>query len=428
MVNHAEEANRQNEITVSWNKSLGFRLTMVVVLVSLFWGIAVMTSVAYIYRNRIDSEYTRSTAEIAKIVASMLDGEMIDHYLRTRETDDEYERILDLLRIMQRETGVAYIFVTRHTEEGEIYVFDTDEVEPFALGEVEIWSEYKYDLSLLPRLMRGERVEPYITNTRWGWLLTVREPIFRADGSVAGYAGVDASLAKLMQERKAVFPLLGLFIVAILFISMAANLFTIRRLVILPLGSLVKGVSAYHPGVALPDFFAHTKSQPAYEFKVLEHTVIDMDSRIASILDEVKRAEEQTALMLNTNPLCCQLWTCDLKIINCSEATVSLFGLNSKQEFIDEFFKFSPDYQPDGMCTREKALLMVQKALEEGRVTFSWMHRHSDGRPLPTEVTLVRVAHKDDFAVAGYTRDLSDITSMENTISWLKKETEKIYY
>jgi len=117
-----------------------------------------------------------------------------------------------------------------------------------------------------------------------------------------------------------------------------------------------------------------------------------------------------------------------MQIIDCSEAAVSLFGLKSKKEFIDKYFKYSPEFQPDGQRSDEKALFLVKKALEDGRSFSSWMHQLSDGKPLPAEVTLVRVEYKDGYVVAGYTRDLSDIASMEQTIAWLKKEADKIYY
>jgi len=298
----------RNKRSVKWNKSLRFRLTLIVVVVSLLWGIAVILSVGYIYQSRINSEYKQHTVEISKIVASMLSGEMIDHYLSTLTKDGEYDRIQNLLEILQRETGVMYIYVTKPVEDGEIFVFDTDTQMPFDLGEKEIWSNDNYDMDILLRLNNGERVDPNISTTRWGWLLTVHEPIYRADGSVAGFASVDASLNQLMHERNALFTLLGLVILVILVASFTANIYTTQRLVVTPVNLLVSSVSAYQPGADPPDFLARSKLKPGYEFTVLEHAIIDMEYRIASMLDDVKKIYYDGLTVFTTGGFLMKTW------------------------------------------------------------------------------------------------------------------------
>jgi diguanylate cyclase (GGDEF)-like protein len=284
-------SKQKNEHFTSWNKALKFRLTVFVVLVSLFWGIAIMLSVFYIYQNRIEAEYRKNAITASKIAASMLRGGAIDHYLQTLEKDEEYERTLSFLKDLHKATGVTYIYITRPVPEGEIFIFDTDEEEPVDFGKMEDWDED--DLNIKPNLLRGERVEPNISITKWGWLLTSREPILRADGSVTGYANADVDLEELLRERRMVFILLGVIITVILFVSFVINLYTIQKFVISPVRMLVKGVSSYHPAAVLPDFFGRSKLDPSHEFKILEHAIIDMDSRIKSMLIEVKVLEEK---------------------------------------------------------------------------------------------------------------------------------------
>ena len=137
---------------------------------------------------------------------------------------------------------------------------------------------------------------------------------------------------------------------------------------------------------------------------------------------------DQTKLMLDATPLCCQLWDSNLKTIDCNEAAVRLYGFNDKQEYIKRFHECSPEYQSDGQRSEEKAMMLVKKAFAEGYCNFEWIHQLPDGTPLPAEITLVRVNYKGGYVVAGYTRDLRDITNMERQISWLKAEAEKIYY
>jgi diguanylate cyclase (GGDEF)-like protein len=49
------------------------------------------------------------------------------------------------------------------------------------------------------------------------------------------------------------------------------------------------------------------------------------------------------------------------------------------------------------------------------------MQQMPDGTPIPAEVTLVRVNHKNDYIVAGYTRDLRVIKDLE-------EKAEEVYY
>jgi diguanylate cyclase (GGDEF)-like protein len=143
----------------------------------------------------------------------------------------------------------------------------------------------------------------------------------------------------------------------------------------------------------------------------------------------LKEADAYAKLMLDSTPLCCQLWSSDFEIIDCNEAAVKLYGLKSKQEYIERFFECSPERQSDGELSSEKAITFVKKAFAEGRCVFEWMHQTpDDSKHFPAEITLVRIKHKGSYVVAGYTRDLRDISSMERQIFWLKAEAEKIYY
>jgi len=46
---------------------------------------------------------------------------------------------------------------------------------------------------------------------------------------------------------------------------------------------------------------------------------------------------------------------------------VKLYGFNNKQEFIDRFIRScSPEYQPDGTLSDEKAETMITLAFEKG--------------------------------------------------------------
>ena len=131
---------------------------------------------------------------------------------------------------------------------------------------------------------------------------------------------------------------------------------------------------------------------------------------------KIREANKNTNLLLNAMPLTCHLWNRNYKIFDCNTASVKLFGTETKEDFLNSFFSFSPEYQPDGMLSSQKAVMLIKKAFEEGRCVLEWMHQLSDGTLLPSEITLVRVEYENETVVAAYLRDLREQNKMMKNI------------
>ena len=131
---------------------------------------------------------------------------------------------------------------------------------------------------------------------------------------------------------------------------------------------------------------------------------------------QILKANERARLLLDSTPLCCEIWDQDLNLFDCNEEAVKLFNAKDKQELMEKYFELSPEYQPDGMLSLEKAVMMLQKAIEEGRCVYEWMHQTLNGKPIPCEITLVRVDYEDGYAIAAYNRDLREHKKMMGEI------------
>ena len=44
----------------------------------------------------------------------------------------------------------------------------------------------------------------------------------------------------------------------------------------------------------------------------------------------------------------CHIWNENLELVYCNDASLKLFHLADKEEFISRFYHFSPEFQPDG--------------------------------------------------------------------------------
>ena len=141
-----------------------------------------------------------------------------------------------------------------------------------------------------------------------------------------------------------------------------------------------------------------------------------------NLMETLNQASARTEMMLDTGPLCCQIWDRAGNILDCNEAAVKLYGFTSKQEFIDNWFsQCSPEFQPNGRPSGEAGAMYVQQAFREGRCVFEWMHKMLDGTPMPAEITLVRTKYEDDEVVLGYTRDMREHKQMMEKIE--KRDT-----
>ena len=150
------------------------------------------------------------------------------------------------------------------------------------------------------------------------------------------------------------------------------------------------------------------------EISILTSAGLMMSTAVNRNLQTVKMrdAEERIQLMFDAAPLCAMFWDKNMKIIDCNQEAVKMFGMLSKQEFIENFNSLSPEYQPDGERSSSKGGRLVNMALVDGHSRFEWLHQKLDGEPIPAEVTCVRVKHKDEYTVIEYIRDLREQKAM----------------
>jgi|GEM_PF-322144 len=129
-------------------------------------------------------------------------------------------------------------------------------------------------------------------------------------------------------------------------------------------------------------------------------------SRLTRTMEETRVAEERVRLIFDNMPMVSNVRDRDFNILSCNAEAPKLFGLQSKQEYVDRFFELSPEFQPDGSRSDEKARELISTAFVSGKASFEWMHQKPDGEQIPCEVTLVRVdQNHHDFLVA-FVRDL----------------------
>jgi len=131
-------------------------------------------------------------------------------------------------------------------------------------------------------------------------------------------------------------------------------------------------------------------------------------SRFAKSMEESRVAEERMRLVFDNMPMASNLHDRENRILFSNSAARKLFGLEPGQEYLDRFLDISPEFQPDGIRSREKAAELVKTAYVTGRHSFEWMHRKTDGEPLPCEITVVRVGFGDGDYLLTFVKDMRE--------------------
>jgi len=136
---------------------------------------------------------------------------------------------------------------------------------------------------------------------------------------------------------------------------------------------------------------------------------------------KIKEGNERNKIMFDAMPLSCSLWDENLRGIECNNEVLKLLDLSDKEEFLRHFFDFSPEYQPDGRLSKEKAHEMIKLALSKGRAVFEWMYKKENNDPIPCETTLIRVERNSKNIVAAYMRDLREVKEQSAKLDQIAK-------
>ncbi len=110
---------------------------------------------------------------------------------------------------------------------------------------------------------------------------------------------------------------------------------------------------------------------------------------------------------LDCAPLAMNVWNGKMENIMCNRHVLDIFKIDDGNQYLENFYKFSPMYQPNGITSEEMSKICFGKVIEEGYNTFSWMHQTLSGEEVPSKITLFKIKETgQDIYIVGFVQDL----------------------
>jgi len=156
-----------------------------------------------------------------------------------------------------------------------------------------------------------------------------------------------------------------------------------------------------------------------HDKKYLITVVTDITER-KKMEEKIRFSEQKYRLLFETavDPI---LFVENDVFIDCNKRAEDLFRCTKDDIIGKSPVMFSPDYQPDGISSAEKAMMKMRSAYNGAPQFFEWTHTAIDGEPIDTEVTLTSFMMEERKFIIAIIRDVSERKKIELRLSHLQK-------
>lgn len=226
-------------------KQLHIKLTILYTGFTVLMGLFLIVFGYTVMRNLAVDFYSEKAQHVTALAADYVNGDDIDRYMTTMETDADYEKLQRVMDNIKEKQEVTYLYIFAPDSDSFTYIMeakssaDPEEYEYSVLGEVYDYSEIEYTY-LVPDVEAKRASEETIISTiyLYGSGVSAWAPVLDSRGELIAMVEADISLDHVMESIQRSMLLMvcvyGLLIIGmILFQSIS-----IRRMITTPLKKL----------------------------------------------------------------------------------------------------------------------------------------------------------------------------------------------
>jgi len=108
------------------------------------------------------------------------------------------------------------------------------------------------------------------------------------------------------------------------------------------------------------------------------------------------------------------------RVINCNPAAIELLGYVSKESIVGKnTWELSPENQPDGIPSIDKALNLTMDVQRMGKYKFEWWHKKENGIEFPVEIMMTSILLNGKQVLHALLRDVSEQKRLEKKLEYL---------
>ncbi|MFW5952942.1 MAG: GAF domain-containing protein [Candidatus Natronoplasma sp.] len=161
--------------------------------------------------------------------------------------------------------------------------------------------------------------------------------------------------------------------------------------------------------------------------EILVSQMVQAIERVRS-REEIKKNEKRYRMIFESaNDGIIILDGADFKFIDCNEKTLEMFECDREDIIGSSPWDFSPEKQPDGRRSKEKAIEKIDSALQDEPQYSEWVHTTEKDETFHAEVSLNRYTIDDNNYVLGVVRDVSDRKEAEERLRESKEKIERLH-
>jgi len=136
---------------------------------------------------------------------------------------------------------------------------------------------------------------------------------------------------------------------------------------------------------------------------------------------EINEANEFIRALYDNAPIGINVFNAQHHFIDFNDHIIRILG-GSISRYYDFINEFSPEYQPDGIKSIEKAQGILQATMNGETQIFEWLLKSNSGELIPCEVTTIPAKYDGKKIGLSYVYDIRHVRKMESHISKLETE------